>query len=61
MMPRTGDVITIYPFGQGTVHRLIGEARIEVVLDRIIKDPKGSPTNVVIAELHPTWCVVGVK
>ena len=61
MMPRVGDKIIVQPFGEGVVNRLIGEARIEVTLARIIRTSEGKLTTQVICELHPTWFAVGVK
>ena len=61
MMPRVGDRIIVMPYGAGVVNKLIGEAQIEVALERIIKKKDGSLSNIVIAELHPCWFVVGTK
>ena len=60
MMPRVGDKIIVQPFGEGIVNRLVGEARIEVALVRIIRKKDGQLTNMVLCELHPTWFAVGL-
>lgn len=59
MIPRKGDTIDVLPYGRGIVEKNIGDGRVVVTLERMIRKQGGGFTNQVVAELHPVWCAVG--